>query len=510
MEMASVRVDGPIAGQASLISTSFDLASIGYLAEEFFVSGTADSYAATGPITSDGRWDVVVAGQAPFRTRLIVYRPADPTAFNGTAVVEWLNVSAGMDAAAAWLTTHRHLLRAGFAWVGVSAQRIGIDGIDTAEGAGVEARAVADGGIADGGDAGEDGAGEQRGTGWWPIVPSLKSADPTRYAILSHPGDAYSFDIFRQAGETVRRGLLDHLRPARMIAVGASQAAFFLVTYVNTIAARDGDGGDRDRSRAAGGGHGGFDGYLIQGRPGTTASLDGRGGPTLAGDVRLRTDVAVPVMVVQSETDVVGVLGAVGARQPDSDRFRLWEIAGAAHVDTYTLKAGFRDDGALPAAELVRLLVPSAAPFGVPFTAAINSGPQQHYVAQAAIAALDDWIRYGVAPPSAPHLLTAATDPAVLLRDADGIARGGVRTPWVDVPIAVLSGLGQNPTDASAIFGSTRPLDSATLAARYPAGAADYRAAFTRATDDAIATGFLLAEDREEILALAAASYPGR
>ncbi|WP_462187171.1 MULTISPECIES: alpha/beta hydrolase domain-containing protein [unclassified Frankia] len=190
-----------------------------YLAEEFFVSGTADSYAATGPLTSDGRWDVVVAGQAPFRTRLIVYRPADPTAFNGTAVVEWLNVSAGMDAAAAWLTTHRHLLRAGFAWVGVSAQRIGIEGIETAEEAGVEVRAVAGdggasgsnagGGGASGSNAGEGGAGEQRGTGWWPIVPSLKSADPTRYAILSHPGDAYSFDIFRQAGETVRRGLLD-------------------------------------------------------------------------------------------------------------------------------------------------------------------------------------------------------------------------------------------------------------------------------------------------------------
>src|ERR1019366_6502587 len=52
-------------------------------------------------------------------------RPADPARFNGTVVVEWLNVSAGGDAAPEWIFSHNELIRDGFAWVGVSAQAAG-------------------------------------------------------------------------------------------------------------------------------------------------------------------------------------------------------------------------------------------------------------------------------------------------------------------------------------------------------------------------------------------------
>ena len=34
---------------------------------------------------------------APYRTRIVVVRPQDPTQFNGTVVLEWLNVSSGFD-----------------------------------------------------------------------------------------------------------------------------------------------------------------------------------------------------------------------------------------------------------------------------------------------------------------------------------------------------------------------------------------------------------------------------
>ncbi len=48
--------------------------------------------------------------------------------FNGTVVVEWLNVSGGGDGSPDWFFLHRHLMREGVAWVGVSAQKAGIDG----------------------------------------------------------------------------------------------------------------------------------------------------------------------------------------------------------------------------------------------------------------------------------------------------------------------------------------------------------------------------------------------
>ena len=36
-------------------------------------------------------------GRFPYRTRMIVRRPADPADFNGTVVVEWQNVKAQFD-----------------------------------------------------------------------------------------------------------------------------------------------------------------------------------------------------------------------------------------------------------------------------------------------------------------------------------------------------------------------------------------------------------------------------
>ena len=114
-----------------------------------------------------------------------------PARWNGSVVVEWFNVSGGLDAAPDWDFTHRHLMRAGFAWVGVSAQRVGIEG----------------GGFA-------------------AMSLPLKTVNAERYGSLSHPGDAFAFDIFSQAGRAVRDGrLLGGLAPRRVLAIGESQSA---------------------------------------------------------------------------------------------------------------------------------------------------------------------------------------------------------------------------------------------------------------------------------------------
>ena len=68
------------------------------------------------------------AAEADFRTRMLVRRPSDPQRFSGTVVVEWNNVSAGIDASPDWILLHRHLAAQGHAWVGMSAQKAGIDG----------------------------------------------------------------------------------------------------------------------------------------------------------------------------------------------------------------------------------------------------------------------------------------------------------------------------------------------------------------------------------------------
>jgi Alpha/beta hydrolase domain len=99
----------------------------------------------------------------------------------------------------------------------------------------------------------------------------------------------------------------------------------------------------------------------------------------------------------------------------------------------------------------------------------------------------------------------------LLVTDDAGIARGGIRTGWVDVPVAALSGLAPEGAPAfAAILGTTRVFDEAELKRRYPGGLSEYTAAFRTATSRAVAEGFVLAEDAEEIVAVAAAGYPAR
>jgi hypothetical protein len=233
------------------------------------------------------------------------------------------------------------------------------------------------------------------------------------------------------------------------------------------------------------------------------AELVGSGrGSALSGSERIRSDVRVPVLTLQSETDVVG-LGSAGARQPDSERLRLWEIAGSAHADTYLLVASALDDGGLAPEALAKLLAPTTELFGMKVDAPINAGPQQHYVLQAALAHLDRWAGGGAPPPEAPRL-ELGTGGSPLALDPLGIAKGGIRSPWVDAPTAVLSGFGQSGTEFAFLFGTTRPFDPATLARLYPGGRKEFLARFQKATDDALARGFLLEADAPEIRALAA------
>ena len=126
----SPTIEGPITspGSAFIESTSFDLSEVGYTQEEYFISGTATGYTSASPLTPDGKWTATPASTAPYKTRILVYKPTNPRKFNGTVMVEWLNVSGGLDAAPDWVQAHTALIRAGIAWVGVSAQIVGVEG----------------------------------------------------------------------------------------------------------------------------------------------------------------------------------------------------------------------------------------------------------------------------------------------------------------------------------------------------------------------------------------------
>lgn len=460
----------PLPGVPTLALASYDLAALGYSTSEYTLTGTAKSYRLIGEARADGHWTAIPDAQAAYKTRIVVLRPTDPKQFNGTVVVEWLNVSGGLDVPVDWMTLHREMVRGGYAYVAVSAQKVGVDG----------------------------GASLGRG----PAQP-LKKANPQRYGDLNHPGDAFSFDIYSDVARLLKSkqgpAVLGDLKPRHVLAVGESQSAFFLSTYVNAV---------DPLARL-------YDGFLIHSRVGAVEPIDGRSMLAASGDevqhaIPLRTDLRVPVMQVLTETDVVGFMGVVGfhaARQPDSARLRTWEIAGAAHADNYLFRVGAIDSGLLPIDQLAKAWEPLDNIQGFKIPQAMNNAPQHHYVTQAALAHLTQWVSGGKAPPQGPRLELAPGLVAALSLDAQGNARGGIRSPWVDAPVTTLSGVGAAPPVP--LVGSTRPFDEATLNRLYPAGKSGYLNQFTAALDRAIAAGFILPADRQEIIGLADHGYRG-
>jgi hypothetical protein len=458
-----------VAGKPALLLGAYDLAPLGYQVEEFFLGGSATRYALAGRPTSDGVWRPAPAGSAPYKTRAVVVRPSDAARFNGTVLVEWLNVTSGQDMPVDWMVAHREILRRGYAYVAVSAQSVGVEGGDSV----------------------------------MSIEAPLKKLDPGRYGDLCHPGDAFAYDIFAQAGAALRgpkaSGMLGTLEPERLIAMGESQSAGLLTTYVNAV----------DGLVPV------YDGFFIHSRFGSVAQLDGerREGSDVLADVRFRPDLRAPVLALITETDLLGARlpGYWAARQPDEAHLRVWELAGAAHADGYYFAGAFTDNGALSPERLAALFWPSQMVPGGPLAKPYNPGVPHHYVAQAAIAVLDQWLRTGQPPASTPRIgLTdsshADAKPSLQI-DARGMARGGIRTPWTDVPTMRLSGVGNSGSSLGHLVGGGEPFDKATLATLYPGGKEEYLRRFAAALDQAIAAGHLLLEDSAEILAVAAINY---
>ena len=440
-----------------------DLSTHGFVQEEFFLGGEASAYEAA-PGTSlgeDGHWQVRANRAARFRTRILVTRPADPARFSGTVLLSWLNVTAGYEIVGA----SEAALRAGDASVAVSAQRVGIEGLPGAE---------------------------ERG---------LRAWDPERYGSLEHPGDDHSFDIFTHAARAVGRDRgalavdpMAGLPVRQVIATGGSQSAIRLNSYLNGIQPLEGA----------------LDGALPSVSTGYATVFDTRaleartGAPDMASIMatmcrtRIRDDLDVPVLLVTTETEAPGYLPL---RQPDTDRFRTWEIAGAAHSGA----AGAND-------AIVRMFERDGLPVPPGMGAEGAAGPQPNSISYLPVMAaatrhLRTWVEGGAPPPSF-ELIRFAGDPLQIVRDEHGNAVGGIRMPELEVPVARYRGSGEGDQLAS-LSGSTTPFPEDELRRLYR-DRADYLEQYAAAVRRGVEQGLFLAEDADSIVTAAADRWGAR
>src|SRR3954466_5053206 len=87
-------VTGPIPSPATpgdssrnynFFASDHSLALHGYIEEEYFIEGTANRYNTPNLATAS-----IVSSGHPYKTRIVVRRPAERSKFNGIVLVEWL------------------------------------------------------------------------------------------------------------------------------------------------------------------------------------------------------------------------------------------------------------------------------------------------------------------------------------------------------------------------------------------------------------------------------------
>jgi hypothetical protein len=452
-------VTGPITGGAKgwpFHASSLDVAKIGYTQAEYFLEGNATRYrlAPGALLTRDGRWRVEAAGEAPFRTRMLVYRPSEAARFNGTVMLTWNNVTAGHDLFGA---ESLELFEGGYALACLTPQKVGIVGLP-------------------------------------PAPQGLATWDPQRYGALSIASDDYSYDIFTQGARAVGRDRaatpvdpLGGLAVERVVAQGASQSAGRLATYVNAI---------QPLSKA-------FDGFILQIYFGSGSALEvgdavvdinnapaARPRDRMRGSNLLRDDLGVPIFVVNSELESIA---CYPVRQPDTDTFRYWESAGTCHVSVQGMRAR---EGKL-VRDGIRV---------VPVPEGINRIPVAPLY-DAAYYHMQRWLTDGIAPPVQPKIEFAG-DPAEIVRDEHGIAKGGIRLPQADVPLAHNSAIPLAEDVFAYLRGSSRPFAPAQQRALYGDKTA-FLAKFDAAARRAVTAGVLRPRDAAALTAEAAQTWRG-
>ena len=383
---------------------------------------------------------VPTGDRQPYVTRVLARFPSDPSARSGRVVLEPFNTSNGPDSDVIWSRVSSLLQSAGDAWVGVSVRAS-------------SARA-------------------------------LKRRDEARYAAVDIPSNDVAWDVLRHVGALLKRGgpdsplgeePVDRLYLCGYSQSGADTATFAMAFHPNTRV---------DDGRPV------YDGYLPAAHSGSLTAIASGTVALPRFETAAIGPVDVPVLDLETQCDVEGFraqlksgeihvsAGGATVRRADSDapedQFRLYEVAGAPHTNRVEGCDG--DGSTFPTSAFLR----------------------------AALRRLIEWVEAGTAPPTSPRLELATLDVvSAAATDDHGNALGGVRSPFVDLP---LSRYEVHSTGGAKCLmaGRETPLPADVLRSLH--GDADaYMERFTERLDGTIAAGFLLEEDRAGLLSAQAA-----
>ena len=446
-------------------------AEIGYVEDEYFQTGTANVY------KEDAAHNVTpYIEDAPYTTRVLIRRPADPAAFSGNVVLEILNSSANIDIDRMWVDSWPFFVRNGDIYVGITSKGH--------------------------------------------VVDSLKAFDKDRYAEINWDNPDPNALI---PEDTVKTGLMPSLPqyelglfwdmlvdlskllrsdsemnpiraygPIRLFLTGWSQSTWYVNRMIKCFCVKT---ETEDLSDL-------YDGYLNGGGGDGLAPLNNTQ-PFTLGSGELHTGILgapKPFIAVNTESDD-RIANFSGDCDAPAYKFRTWQIAGTSHDSNYNLVEYY---GEKDLAMLERIGIYNAY-YGVD-----GEALDTYYepVFSAAWKALYAWVD-GVPAPHAPKIESEVLGSPIPgiggmplwlrhLTDAFGNCRGGIRTPAVNYPTSRITFFSTDKNGAiNGAFGKENPFSAQLLKELY-GDLENYKALVEEDYTRCVSEGFLLEEDREE------------
>ena len=357
----------PAGNGAPREATAVDLAAFGYVEEEFLVTGKANVYQ-----QDPGGAVVVKTPDMDYTTRILVRRPADPDQFSGTVQVETSHPLYGIDFV--WSRITDYVLANGDALVSIATRR-------------------------------------STGPGGSSAIEAMKGFDPVRYGPLNFTEDGLNWDIIGQVGRLLKTRIPDNPLQGydveRLYAQGWSGGGALLLIYISD--------GFHERVRMPDGGPI-FDGYLV-GEPSGYPRINATAPAIPDSDPRQKVQpIDVPTISLHTRPQ------RSDRRRPDgdrpSDRYRVYEVAGAAHNNIRLPRITNQPDDVFSGSRCVH---------------EVSRFPMHHFF-KSTLARLDAWAARSVTPPPSQRIAFNSDGTAVL--DEHGNPVGGVRSSYLDVPIA--------------------------------------------------------------------------
>jgi len=325
--------------------------------------------------------------------------------------------------------------------------------------------------------------------------PSKTPCSPT--AALSETEEGLRWDAISQVAALLKSTADSRpLAALRVEAVYLTMQGGDLQTYINAI---------HPRATLANG-KPAYDGYLLK-SPAAPVRINQCATAPPANDPRRalrKTNVPVIAVVAQGE-----VLDAVPYLRPDSDatddKFRVYEIAGAGHIDK-TAYFGFPSLQDQIAAVGLAQGTPQW-PFNVTCQPEIPlmAVPMMSHAFNAAFASLEQWVRKGISAPKAERIQikNAGTPQAAVNTDSNGNGLGGVRNTYVEVPAGKLATNSPGP-GVCREMGSETQFDKVQFTSLYPTPKV-YTDKVAQVADRLVKEGWLTESDAKRIKAEAKA-----